>query len=56
MSNNIQELLNMLYTDMSMLADGSWSPDTDSCDASLDVLQRIASHLGLTLTDSRDED
>jgi len=41
----IGECLNHLEQDINMLRDGSWEPDDDSCDASLDMIESICAKL-----------
>ena len=48
-----QEALDAIYTDTLMLLDEEWEPDYDSTEAHLDMIQRIADNLGITLTDTR---
>lgn len=58
---DIKLYLNCLYTDFSMLVDGSWDGDADAADASLSVLCKLAKILvgagvlpeGYTPTDDR---
>ena len=46
-----------LFTDMKMLMDGDWEPDTDSVKASIDNLNDIQQLLNLPeLEDTREED
>ena len=42
---DLSEKLDCLYTDLAMLSDESWVPDTDSCEASLTVLEGIVEDL-----------
>lgn len=35
------ELLKCLAEDFALLASGNWIPDDDSCEASLDVVERL---------------
>ena len=51
----IQKLLNSIYTDLLMLRDGDWQPDEDSCEASINTVKELASELRYELTDIRDE-
>lgn len=51
----IQVYLNCIYTDILMLQDGSWEPDDDSIECSMEMIQGIASELLLGLEDTRDE-
>lgn len=49
----LQALLNHIYTDMLMLRDGEWQPDTDSCESSIEVIEQIATELNIEITDTR---
>tara|TARA_R110000803_G_scaffold52425_3_gene107960 strand:+ start:2040 stop:2300 length:261 start_codon:yes stop_codon:yes gene_type:complete len=48
--------LNCIYTDLLMLEDGSWVPDEDSINDTLDNVRTIANNLGVELKDTREEE
>ena len=50
-----EKLLSALYTDILMLADGSWQPDKKSISATIDTIETLALELNLTITDNREE-
>lgn len=46
--NKYEDALNAIQnieTDINMLRDGSWEPDDDSCDATLEMVNRIKEFL-----------
>ncbi len=50
---DLKELLSGIYTDILMLQDGTWQPDDDSCNATIDAIESIASILNVEITDTR---
>lgn len=44
-----QELLSCLKTDFTMLKNGEWTPDEDSIDASIDVIEELQRRLNFVL-------
>ena len=50
----LQQRFDKLYTDLLMLQDGSWEPDFQSVDASLDTLADIADYFGIYMADTRE--
>lgn len=46
----ITECLDCLEEDFNLLRDGSWEPDDDSCDASLDIIESIRAKLYVQMT------
>jgi hypothetical protein len=58
MSSNSEllSLLNGINQDFHMLKDQTWVPDTDSCEASIDAVERIADILMITLDDVEDNE
>jgi len=51
--NLLEENLSNVFTDLSMLQDGSWQPDGDSIQASLNNLHEIAHDLKINIVDTR---
>ena len=47
--NKLKEAADCLVTDLNMLMDGSWEPDADSCQASIDMAVLIANNLPLLM-------
>lgn len=48
MSNTYKEAvtaINCIEIDINMLRDGSWEPDDDSCDATLEMIEKVATFL-----------
>ena len=49
----IEELLSGIYTDILMLQDGTWQPDDDSCNATIDAIERLSTLLNAEIKDTR---
>lgn len=45
----VKPLLQQIFNDFRMLKDGEWTPDADSCEASMDNLRELAIELGVKL-------
>lgn len=41
------DLIALVYQDLQMLADGTWVPDEESIDATMEVLLELGSRLGI---------
>lgn len=50
---NLQALLNNIYTDLLMLKEGEWTPDESSCEDSIKTIEDIAIELDIEITDTR---
>lgn len=53
-NNSDTDLMDMLYTDFMMLADGSWEPEAHSIQSSIDVLEELADRQHHQCVDTRD--
>lgn len=51
---HIKQALNETYTDLLMLEDDSWQPESSSIGATIDNIILIADELGLTVEDTRE--
>ena len=51
---DIQEYLSCVYTDILMLKEGVWVPDSHTCDASIGMLENVANKLEINLFDTRE--
>jgi hypothetical protein len=49
----INECLDMIHTDLNMLDEGEWTPDSDSIQAAQNNVARIAQILQIDLQDTR---
>lgn len=49
----VESLLSSIYTDMLMLIDGTWEPDNNSCQATIENIEKLSEKLGVNLKDFR---
>lgn len=49
-----KQALNSIFTDINMLKEGVWEPDTDSINATLTMIRVLADNLRIELKDTRD--
>lgn len=54
MEEELKSLLSDIYTDILMLKEEIWEPDEDSCNSTIDNIERIAQLLNLEIKDTRD--
>ncbi len=47
--NKIKKSLSCLKEDFEMLKNGSWKPDNSSCNDSIEMIERIANNLKITI-------